>query len=57
MLSFTLVAHWLACIWYVIAQEEVETDLGKKPLLSDTLHVKTNSENYLVCGEQAQNFD
>lgn len=22
MLSFTLVAHWLACIWYVIAEKE-----------------------------------
>ncbi|ERL89039.1 hypothetical protein D910_06417 [Dendroctonus ponderosae] len=32
MLSFTLVAHWLACIWYVIAQEEVETDLGSNRL-------------------------
>jgi potassium voltage-gated channel Eag-related subfamily H protein 8 len=22
MLSFTLVAHWLACIWYVVADKE-----------------------------------
>ena len=22
MLSFTIVAHWLACIWYVIAEKE-----------------------------------
>lgn len=22
MISFTLVAHWLACIWYVIADHE-----------------------------------
>jgi potassium voltage-gated channel Eag-related subfamily H protein 8 len=29
MLSFTLVAHWLACIWYVIAEKEVETELGE----------------------------
>uniref|UniRef100_A0A6P7GI38 Potassium voltage-gated channel subfamily H member 4-like n=1 Tax=Diabrotica virgifera virgifera TaxID=50390 RepID=A0A6P7GI38_DIAVI len=27
MLFFTLVAHWLACIWYVIAEKEVDTDL------------------------------
>jgi hypothetical protein len=24
MLMFSLVAHWLACIWYVIAVEEIE---------------------------------
>lgn len=34
MLSFTLVAHWLACIWYVIAEKEKsrndkEWDLSK----------------------------
>ena len=22
MLSFTLVAHWLACVWYIIAENE-----------------------------------
>lgn len=34
MLSFTIVAHWLACIWYVIAEKErsrydKDWDLGK----------------------------
>ena len=34
MLSFTIVAHWLACIWYVIAERErtrneKDWDLGK----------------------------
>lgn len=24
MLMFSLLAHWLACIWYVIAVEEIE---------------------------------
>ncbi|XP_069980935.1 voltage-gated delayed rectifier potassium channel KCNH8 [Penaeus vannamei] len=24
MLSFTLVAHWLACVWYAIAEKEME---------------------------------
>ena len=24
MLSFSLVAHWLACIWYMIADNELE---------------------------------
>lgn len=41
MLSFTLMAHWLACIWYVIADQEKAKqtsidsnwDLGKKHLL------------------------
>ncbi|XP_021960719.1 potassium voltage-gated channel subfamily H member 8 [Folsomia candida] len=25
MLSFTLAAHWLACIWYVIADQEIDS--------------------------------
>lgn len=25
MLSFTLVAHWLACIWYAIAEPQVKS--------------------------------
>jgi potassium voltage-gated channel Eag-related subfamily H protein 8 len=34
MLSFTLVAHWLACVWFVIAEKErsrydSDWDLGK----------------------------
>jgi Ion transport protein len=34
MFSFTLVAHWLACIWYVVAEKErrwndKEWDLGE----------------------------
>lgn len=34
MLSFTLVAHWLACVWFVIAEKErsrydSKWDLGK----------------------------
>ncbi|ENN79150.1 hypothetical protein YQE_04336, partial [Dendroctonus ponderosae] len=47
MLSFTLVAHWLACIWYVIAQEEVETDLGWIKALADRLRINdiTNVSN------------
>lgn len=24
MLIFSLLAHWCACIWYVIAMEEIE---------------------------------
>lgn len=25
MLSFSLVAHWLACIWFIIAEKEIES--------------------------------
>jgi potassium voltage-gated channel Eag-related subfamily H member 8 len=38
MLSFTLVAHWLACIWFIIAEKEIayhrneSWDLGKSLL-------------------------
>ncbi|CAH0554611.1 unnamed protein product [Brassicogethes aeneus] len=39
MLSFTLVAHWLACIWYVIADRE-DKNLGWIHTLAERL--KTN---------------
>lgn len=26
MAVFTLLAHWLACIWYYIGKQEIETD-------------------------------
>ena len=26
MAMFTVLAHWLACIWYLIGREEVETN-------------------------------
>ncbi|XP_050503214.1 potassium voltage-gated channel subfamily H member 8-like [Diabrotica virgifera virgifera] len=39
MLFFTLVAHWLACIWYVIAEKEVDTDLGWIHTLAERLHL------------------
>ncbi|KAG5895875.1 hypothetical protein JTB14_012258 [Gonioctena quinquepunctata] len=39
MLSFTLVAHWLACIWYVIAEKEVDTDLGWIHTLAERLRL------------------
>nr|XP_015838574.1 PREDICTED: potassium voltage-gated channel subfamily H member 8 isoform X3 [Tribolium castaneum] len=37
MLSFTLVAHWLACIWYVIAEKEIESELGWIHTLAERL--------------------
>ncbi|KAJ8971825.1 hypothetical protein NQ317_002942 [Molorchus minor] len=40
MLFFTLVAHWLACIWYVIAEKEMDTDLGWIHTLADRLHLQ-----------------
>ncbi|XP_044753445.1 potassium voltage-gated channel subfamily H member 8 [Coccinella septempunctata] len=40
MLSFTLVAHWLACIWYVIADKEMErNDLGWIHNLAERLKI------------------
>ncbi|XP_030761068.1 potassium voltage-gated channel subfamily H member 8 [Sitophilus oryzae] len=53
MLSFTLVAHWLACIWYVIAQEELETDLGWIRALADRLKINelgnvSNTDAYVT---------
>ncbi|XP_046467247.1 voltage-gated delayed rectifier potassium channel KCNH8 isoform X2 [Neodiprion pinetum] len=57
MLSFTLVAHWLACIWYVIAEKERlrndrEWDLGWIHTLADRLKISvqnvTHSESYIT---------
>ncbi|XP_060527733.1 potassium voltage-gated channel subfamily H member 8 isoform X2 [Cylas formicarius] len=53
MLSFTLVAHWLACIWYVIAEKEVETDLGWIRALADRLKINdvanvSNTDAYVT---------
>ncbi|XP_013778933.1 potassium voltage-gated channel subfamily H member 8-like [Limulus polyphemus] len=44
MLMFSLVSHWLACIWYVIALEEIEVnpvdwDVGWLHELSDKIGV------------------
>ncbi|XP_051164446.1 potassium voltage-gated channel subfamily H member 8 isoform X2 [Leptopilina boulardi] len=44
MIFFTLVAHWLACIWYVIAEKErlrndKEWDLGWIHILADRLKI------------------
>ncbi|VEN41997.1 unnamed protein product, partial [Callosobruchus maculatus] len=53
MLCFTLVAHWLACIWYVIAEKEMDTDLGWIHTLAERLHLHsvynvTNLEAYVT---------
>ncbi|XP_049867039.1 potassium voltage-gated channel subfamily H member 8-like isoform X7 [Pectinophora gossypiella] len=63
MLSFTLVAHWLACIWFIIAEKEIEYhkhenwDLGNPHLgwinnLADRLKVPipniSHSESYVT---------
>ncbi|XP_024945498.1 potassium voltage-gated channel subfamily H member 8 isoform X2 [Cephus cinctus] len=57
MLSFTLVAHWLACIWYVIAEKErlrndKDWDLGWIHTLADRLKISvqnvTHSESYIT---------
>ncbi|XP_025406127.1 potassium voltage-gated channel subfamily H member 8 isoform X3 [Sipha flava] len=57
MLLFTLVAHWFACIWYVIAESERRLhgrawDLGWMNTLAERLHVNvenvTHSESYIT---------
>lgn len=49
MLSFTLAAHWLACIWYVIASIEVEHNgpdwtIGKKNVKIFFIKISRNFE-------------
>ncbi|XP_049859060.1 potassium voltage-gated channel subfamily H member 8 isoform X2 [Schistocerca gregaria] len=57
MLSFTLVAHWLACIWYVIAEKErlrneKDWDLGWIHTMAERLKVPvtniSHSESYIT---------
>ncbi|KAJ8676492.1 hypothetical protein QAD02_012279 [Eretmocerus hayati] len=58
MLFFTLVAHWLACIWYVIAEKErlrhdKDWDLGWIHALADRLKMPdvsniTHAESYIT---------
>ncbi|KAJ2952844.1 hypothetical protein O0L34_g7210 [Tuta absoluta] len=60
MLSFTLVAHWLACIWFIIAEREMsahrhdmeEWDLGWINTLAERLHVPiqniSHGESYVT---------
>ncbi|XP_069673245.1 voltage-gated delayed rectifier potassium channel KCNH8 isoform X2 [Periplaneta americana] len=57
MLSFTLVAHWLACIWYVIADKERQRndeqwDLGWIHTMAKRLNISVNdvthSESYIT---------
>ncbi|XP_069365397.1 voltage-gated delayed rectifier potassium channel KCNH8-like isoform X6 [Maniola hyperantus] len=58
MLSFSLVAHWLACIWFIIAEKEIDYhrneswDLGWINNLADRLKVPigniSHSESYVT---------
>ncbi|XP_072944141.1 voltage-gated delayed rectifier potassium channel KCNH8 isoform X1 [Epargyreus clarus] len=58
MLSFSLVAHWLACIWFIIAEKEIEHhkneswDLGWINNLAERLKVPivniSHSESYVT---------
>ncbi|XP_050559068.1 potassium voltage-gated channel subfamily H member 8 isoform X2 [Spodoptera frugiperda] len=58
MLSFTLLAHWLACIWFIIADKEIEIhkneswDLGWINNLAERLKVPipniSHSESYVT---------
>ncbi|XP_025832214.1 potassium voltage-gated channel subfamily H member 8-like [Agrilus planipennis] len=52
MLSFTLVAHWLACIWYVIADKEIEKndytwDLGWIHTLAERLKISIENVSHV----------
>ncbi|XP_077291084.1 eag-like K[+] channel [Arctopsyche grandis] len=51
MLSFTLVAHWLACVWFVIAEKEKQRndkdwDLGWLHTLGERLKVSVENISY-----------
>ncbi|KAF5307673.1 hypothetical protein FQR65_LT06728 [Abscondita terminalis] len=51
MLSFTLVAHWLACLWYVIADKEKERndinwDLGWIHSLAEKLKISVENVSH-----------
>ncbi|XP_033219889.1 potassium voltage-gated channel subfamily H member 8 [Belonocnema kinseyi] len=57
MISFTLVAHWLACIWYVIAEKErsrndKDWNLGWIHILAERLKIPvenvTHIESYVT---------
>lgn len=56
MLSFSLVAHWLACIWYVIAEKEknlhdIDWDIGKyliNKLSNETVIRNLNRQKFFV---------
>ncbi|XP_048479358.1 potassium voltage-gated channel subfamily H member 8 isoform X4 [Plutella xylostella] len=58
MLSFSLLAHWLACIWFIIAEKEIEQhkednwDLGWINNLAERLKVPivniSHSESYVT---------
>ncbi len=39
---FTLIAHWLACIWHVIGQREIEVPYGWIQLLAGTVKQPIN---------------
>ncbi|CAL4139012.1 unnamed protein product, partial [Meganyctiphanes norvegica] len=52
MLSFTLVAHWLACVWYAIADAEMNAHIGWIYDLAERLQIEVNettiTEKYLT---------
>ncbi|XP_055314848.1 potassium voltage-gated channel subfamily H member 8 isoform X2 [Sitodiplosis mosellana] len=57
MLCFSLVAHWLACIWYVIAEKsqidnDIDWDIGWMHTLAERLKIPvsniTHSEAYVT---------
>lgn len=55
MLCFSLVAHWLACIWFVLAEKkqignDTEWEIGLFNLLFVFPSQVPNNPNTLTCG-------
>lgn len=53
MLCFTLVAHWLACIWYVIAEKEqivndIDWDIGMLYLFYILMYIQKDERKYYI---------
>ncbi|XP_071519496.1 voltage-gated delayed rectifier potassium channel KCNH8 isoform X3 [Panulirus ornatus] len=49
MLSFTLVAHWLACVWYAIAEDEMQNPQAEIGWIYDLAErLETHVENVTI---------
>lgn len=61
MLLFTLVAHWFACIWYVIAESERRLygrswDLGNVFIIQKSLTFSTKTPFYVDSFDSDRNY-
>lgn len=65
MFFFTLLAHWLACVWFVIAEREramnrKEWDLGESLVREATNHSRACdglNQSEWVCRNRGQAYD